>query len=127
MQQTPEGAVHPEPVGTFAYYKQTTAEKAKCSAAVEYWKGGCALFGSDLPGVYKEGQGSTPLTKPYDDARARAFVALYNAQDNCKAECALLSCPEVKGEEDKVKAAAANATICLTYPKALYNNLRPFT
>lgn len=91
----------PTPSGIFAFFKQTSATP-ECAAAIEYFKSGFSLIGTELPPAYNA------ETKPYNDEKAMSFFALYNPGQSAAAECQVVTCPE----ED----ANDYGLVCLSYP-----------
>lgn len=90
------------PNGIVAYFKQTS-ENPDCPAAIEYFKSGFALIGTELPPAY------TANTKPYNNEKAMSFFALYNPAQGAAAECQVVTCPGDSNNKDY-------GLVCLSYP-----------
>lgn len=117
----------------YAYFPRS-GDTEDCPAAIEYWKGGFASFGTKVPPKFGYQEGTKRGKEPYDTYRATSFVALYNPKDTPKMDCGFVRCPArtetvvVDGvPTTKVLAEAANALVCLSNPTALEENKSPYT
>lgn len=118
------------PSGTYAYFE--TADSTDCAAAVEYWKGGFALIGPERPGSFTAERDSITGEAPFNTTQAVSFAALYNPQQDAKAQCVFLTCPEqlelnLDAGVAKITAKEATALICLSHPHALKIGEAPYT
>ena len=109
--------------GTSAYSVQ---QEKNWAAAVELWKQGFAIFGTELPPKFEIQKETQAPNKPYNTDQALSFISLYNPKEHANVECVFVSCPE-KQSSSGADIKAASSLICLSHPPALVDGQFPYT